>query len=713
MQYCVCGQLNRDNAQFCARCGKSLGLGQGNLLYNRYVIVRLLKRGGMGAVYLAQDTHLGNQECVVKEMLDQFVDAQQHQHAAQMFEREAVILSRLRHNHIPRVYDHFAERGRHYLVMDYVQGRSLEEVLRSEGKPIDEGWVIEWALQICDVLAYLHEQQTPIIFRDLKPANVMLQDDSQIKLIDFGIARHFAPTQSNTPFGTPMYAPPEQYRGHAEPRSDLYALGATMHHLLSGQESIPFQFPLLRTIVPNISPAAEALVASALNLQLNARPISARAFRQSLESLGGVFTMDVGFVHPILAKNDSPLVQFKVQVTSKDRTVRVPVQTHFCLLLDVSGSMHFDGNRNDVSGQKYWPLLQATQHLVSSISNQDLVSVLVFAEKGDVIFATRLADECKRQNVGGRGGLIDSSPDAQDPGGTTNLQSAFSGAMEIIRQFQRPNIVHRILVLTDGQIHDIESCRSLFDGLKASSVETYAFGLGGDWQVEPMKTMLTGCPGGSFKPISTTPNVSTYDISNSFSRFAQSSQNIIATDATLELVFHTQVKPGDAFLYSPVARLLGSNVYTANRFSLGVGSLEAGQEYSWCFEARLQPSNENLQQIGTVTLRYHYQGKSVVQSQGLGVERHLDPRRVQLKDDQIEEVFTFLEMLRSEDPQKQLRALTARLDIATRKGYDPEHLNALRNAIAILQSGGRIEDLPLKDQLWVRTDPRGITQARI
>ena len=224
-----------------------------------------------------------------------------------------------------------------------------------------------------------------------------------------------------------------------------------------------------------------------------------------------------------------------------------------------------------------------------------------------------------------------------------------------------------------------------------------------------MKTMMIGCRGGSFKAVSITPSVSTFDITNTFGRFAQASQNIIATDASLEITFSPQVKPGDAFRYSPVARLLGSNVYTNNKFVTGIESLEIGQEYSWCFEVRLQPCADTMQQIGTVTVRYNYQSKPVVQSQSILVERHPDLKRCQLKDDQVEEVFTFLEMLRSADPQKQLKSLLARLDIATRKGYDPEHLNALRNAIAILQSGGRIEDLPLKDQLWVRTDPRGVT----
>jgi serine/threonine protein kinase len=678
----------------------------GNRLYNRYTIVNLLKRGGMGAVYLANDSHLGNQACVVKEMLEQFSDPAQRQVAERMFEGEANILSRLRHSHIPRVYDHFTENGRHYLVMDYVEGENLEEVLKREGRPIDEKRVVDWALQICDVLAYLHEQQPVIVFRDLKPANLMLQSDGQIRLIDFGIARHFAPNQSVTPFGTPMYTPLEQYQGRPEPRSDLYALGATMHHLLSGRESVPFQFPMLRTVVSNISPALEALVVDALNYHPGARPQSARHLQQALQNLGGIFAIDADFVHPILEKNGNPLAQFRIKIATKGATMMLPVQTHFCLLLDVSGSM---GRYDNVGAQKYLPALQSAQHFASALPSNALLSILVFAKEHDLIFATELVEDYKTLKIGAEGGLIDSSRVTKSPGDETHLYGVLSKAIEITRQFQKPNSVHRIVLLTDGQIHDIESCGSLFETIRNSNIEIYAYGLGTDWQVEPLKTMLTSCRGGSFKPVATSPSVSTYDITNAFSRFVQTSQNIIATDASLEITFSPQVKPGDVFRYSPIARLLGSNVYNRNVFATGIEALESGQEYIWCFECRLQRANQNTEHIATATLRYNYQGSPRTQSLTILVERDADPRRFKLKDDEVEEVFTFLEMLRSADPHKQLLALMARLDIATRKGYDPEHLNALRNAITTLQTGGRIEDLPLKDQLWVRTDPRGST----
>jgi tRNA A-37 threonylcarbamoyl transferase component Bud32 len=715
MQICpVCGTQNRLTAHFCSHCGNYLAAGAkvlapGTRLYNRYIIVRMLKQGGMSVIYLAQDTHLGNRICVVKEMMPQAGDQQARQQAVQWFEREAILLSRLQHPNIPRVTDHFAESGRYYLVMDYVEGENLEEILRREGRPwLDESRVVNWAAQICDVLAYLHEQNPPIIFRDMKPANVMLQRDGRIKLIDFGIARHFAPSPSGTAVGTPGYAPPEQYFGRAEPRSDLYALGATLHHLLSGRAPDPYiPFALLRTLNPNITSELEAIVAKALSQNPQDRQQSAREFRRALENLGGIFKFQVDFVHPILDKNDNPLAQFMIKITTKDGTVQTPAQTHFCLLLDVSGSMRVGANDVDLSGQKYWPLLQATQYLVSALPVHSLISILVFAERSDLIIAAKLVDECKSLNIGGRDGLIDASPVAQSPGRYTNLNAALSKAFEITRQLQRPNLVHRLVLLTDGQIHDIESCSPLFDQIRASSAEIYAYGFGTDWQVEPLKTMLTGCRGGSFKPVSTSPSVSTFDITSTFSRIAQASQNIVATNASLEVAFSPQVKPGDAFRYSPVARLLGSNVYANNVFRTGIEALELGQEYTWCFEVRLQPSNESVQQIGTALLRYNHQGNDVAQSQTILVERDTDPKRFRLKDDEVEEVFTFLEMLRNADPQKQLQALIARLDIATRKGYDPEHLNALKNAITVLQSGGRIEDLPLKDQLWVRSDPRG------
>lgn len=718
-----CGARNRDTAHFCWSCGQRLGitggvfdpatgrLQPGSLLDGRYYIVRLLSsKGAMGAVYLAQDQRLGNETCAVKEMLDNFQDPGERQRAIQWFEREALLLRRLQHPHIPRVIDHFTERGRHYLVMDYIEGETLESVLaRQGGRGLPEESVIEWAVQICDVLEYLHGQQPPIIFRDIKPSNIMLDPRGQIKLIDFGIARIFESGRPGTMVGTPGYAPIEQYQGMAEPRSDIYALGATLHHLVTAQEPTPFTFPPVRTLNPTISTGLEAVIAKAVSFQAADRQQSVGEMRAELENLNAAFNLSVDFVHPILDMHTAPLCQFMLSAVSKGATDRSMVQNHYCLVLDVSGSMHFDAQGKDVSQQKYWPLLEATRCLIDDLSDSDLLTIIVFAEEHDLIFAARLVDECRRMNIDKAGGVIDGSRRAQEPGNATNLRGALSQALEIIDQFQKPNVVHRILLLTDGKIFDADACNPLFDQIRSSATEIYAYGFGTDWQPENLEP-VRACRGGTVKPISTNPTVTTYDITNSFSRFARAKQNVVATDVELEVSFTPNVKPGDAFRYSPVSRLLGSDVYTNNVLRIGVEALERGREYAWCFEARLQPATQSPQQIGTATLRYTYQGKRVIQRQPIWVERHPDERRFKLKRDDVEEVFAFLELLRSNDPQKQLRALEARLDIALRRGYDPEHIAALRQGIDALRRGDRLEELPLQIQIWLRTDPRGFTQ---
>jgi serine/threonine-protein kinase len=222
-------------------------LASGSVLANRYKIVKHLGGGGMGNVYLATDGHLAEAERAVKEMIGKFPDEASRKKAIEDFQREASVLSKLEHPSIPTVFDYFAtETGRYYLVMKYIKGRDLEQELKaSETGWLPEETVVEWSIQLCEVFDYIHNLEPAIIYRDMKPANVML--DSKLKramLVDFGIARFVSPTQKNvTAIGTMGYAPPELFAGKVEPRSDLYSLGATMFHLLTGED--PQANPLL------------------------------------------------------------------------------------------------------------------------------------------------------------------------------------------------------------------------------------------------------------------------------------------------------------------------------------------------------------------------------------------------------------------------------------------------------------------------------------
>ena len=239
----------------------------GAILQHRYKITKLIGQGGMCAIYLADDTRFSNRVCVIKEMLDHFTDEEQRAIATSNFLREADMLSSMHHEGIPEVYDRFSEGNRHYLVMEYIQGIDLEQKLEQSSEAFEEKSVLSWATQICDILSYLHNQKPPIIYRDMKPANLILTKTGKIYMVDFGIARFFNPIKKGTMVGTQGYAPPEQYRGLMEPRSDLFALGATIHHLLTNrdpQEEPPFSFPKVRELNNKITVQTEKLIEKSL-----------------------------------------------------------------------------------------------------------------------------------------------------------------------------------------------------------------------------------------------------------------------------------------------------------------------------------------------------------------------------------------------------------------------------------------------------------------
>src|SRR5271166_2319169 len=256
-----------------------------SIIGGRYRVTKPLGGGGMKLVYLAEDMRLASRPCALAEMVDSFTDPAMQQQAVAAFQREADMLAQLSNEHIPRVFDRFSEQNHHYLVMEYVDGLTLEDELKNNDGKLPAARVIDIALRVLDTLQYLHNLEPPVVYRDLKPSNVMLGRNGQVKLIDFGIARFFLPQSNATMIGTQGYAPPEQYRGRAEARSDLYALGATMHHALSGRDPAaepPFSFPKLRTLSPDVSPALANLVDQALEYEVVHRMADAAEFKERL-----------------------------------------------------------------------------------------------------------------------------------------------------------------------------------------------------------------------------------------------------------------------------------------------------------------------------------------------------------------------------------------------------------------------------------------------
>ena len=262
----------------------------GLILEGRYSIQSVIGVGGMGAVYSARDLHFPNVEkrVAVKEMINLSRDQMIHDTIVRNFEREANILATLNHPSIPRIYDYFSEEDRSYLIIEFVEGQDLEAVLAETKEFLTEVQVVNWAIELCEVISYLHNNKPePIIFRDIKPSNIMVNPHGHILLVDFGIARTFNSGQKGTMIGTEGYSPPEQYKGEATPQADIYALGATLHHLLTRRDprlEPPFSFEerRIRTINPAISGELEAVIYKALSYEPENRYSSTEDMKDAL-----------------------------------------------------------------------------------------------------------------------------------------------------------------------------------------------------------------------------------------------------------------------------------------------------------------------------------------------------------------------------------------------------------------------------------------------
>src|SRR5260370_19790096 len=317
--YCTsCGAANSIQAKFCFGCGQSLqtnaaapavGSLTGLLVYDhvlkqRYRVISKVGRGGFGAVYKATDLQFGNRLVAIKEMSQSGLSQQDLVEATNAFTREALMLASLSHPNLPRIYEQFTEMGRWYLVMDFIEGETLEEYLNNaQARYLPLSEVHHIIVQLCTVLDYLHTRQPPIIFRALKPANVMRTPNGHLYLIDFGIARHFKPGQiaDTIALGSPGYAAREQYskvQSQTTPRSDIYSLRATLHQLLTGDDPslMPCQFaPLHGQLVPA---ALETLIMQMVELNAKDRPSSMSYVKQEMQRIAALPSVGPAYIAP-------------------------------------------------------------------------------------------------------------------------------------------------------------------------------------------------------------------------------------------------------------------------------------------------------------------------------------------------------------------------------------------------------------------------------
>jgi serine/threonine protein kinase len=313
--YCPgCGYVAPATASFCVKCGTSVVGAPAahipdaipditaptiqappvmSLCGGRYTdVMPLSDRGGMGLIFRARDSRRGQQPCVIKQLRpDPDLDEA-------MFQREAALLAHLRHPNLPACWDAFSEDGSHYLVSDLIEGVALQDIIEQQGQAAEHD-VVRWGIDLCDALMYIHSQQPPIVHRDIKPDNVIITPEGSAVLVDFGIARRYEAGRHDTmKMGTWGYLPPEQKAGRTEPRSDLYALGATLYFALTANDpqllnifDINLQwrkgvsFPPARDANPQVSTEMEAILAQATRVVIEERYPSARAMLDDLRNL--------------------------------------------------------------------------------------------------------------------------------------------------------------------------------------------------------------------------------------------------------------------------------------------------------------------------------------------------------------------------------------------------------------------------------------------
>ncbi len=289
----------------------------GEILHNRYRLLERIGQGGMGNIYLADDLRLEGRKCAIKEVEhDRTIPPNLLKEARQQFRHEATVLARLDHPNLPKVSDFFSVGARDYLVMDYIPGKDLRTLMleaKQKNTFLSEAEVLNWASQLADALSYLHQQDPPLVHRDVKPSNLKITPSGLLKLVDFGLVKALVPDEITITViqgrGTALYTPLEQYGGdglHTDARSDIYAFGCTLYHLLTNTPPVdarqrflqPGCLPAPSSLNPAISPRTERAILWAMALHPDERPSSVEEFRAYLVGTSDKFPRPVVLSEP-------------------------------------------------------------------------------------------------------------------------------------------------------------------------------------------------------------------------------------------------------------------------------------------------------------------------------------------------------------------------------------------------------------------------------
>ncbi len=261
----------------------------GTVLHNKYTVKKLLGKGAMGSVYLVE-TMSDRKQLVVKELNFSVESMVNKDSAREIFFRESEFMARFNHAGLPEMHGIFSQDGHDYIVMDYVKGSTLEDIINKSTEPVPLEKAIKWAIEIADILNYLHNTfEMPLIYKDLKPSNIMITPQEKVMIIDFGICRYYNPDKDTDTFrlGSPGYAAPEQYKGRGQSciQTDIYALGVILFQMVTKYDPTltPFKFPPIKSLNPSIDDDLEAIINRAIQLHPLKRYIGALELKEKLE----------------------------------------------------------------------------------------------------------------------------------------------------------------------------------------------------------------------------------------------------------------------------------------------------------------------------------------------------------------------------------------------------------------------------------------------
>ena len=391
-----------------------------------------------------------------------------------------------------------------------------------------------------------------------------------------------------------------------------------------------------------------------------------------------LFDLNYQFVQPCVSQNTDPLVQFTLDISSRDDIV-IPqdhVKTHICLVLDVSGSMNTD--------KKFPYLLEAIPFVIERLADDDWLSIILFSRDSELLLSTEVGD-CRF----GEQKIIDDIRTSKVLFQTTHLAPGLKIAIQTVDKclLNTPGIVSRMYILTDGQLHDPDACQNLNSELKRLEVEINSYGFGDDFADDTMRNIMSGCMGGRIKSITDTDT-----LQYSFSHLGEVAQNIIATDGELHIEFFPEIILGDTFRYQPGTQRINPDPHE-DELQITIGSLEKARIYTFAFEARLNPAMKNTQRICTARLYYTFSGEKFLAERKVIINRTEDPRQLKEKNKEVENIFLILDGLKSNDPKIIAKSLQARLEILIREGGDYNQIQLLMTALEKLRVDGTLEGL--------------------